>query len=115
LSDNDLFDSHNLVRLSRIRVWLIGAGQTLISTELLSETGFQDRRSSSQTFSFSGDPVFISFEYKGDVIQFDPLIDGVRPTPFTTWTLSVKGNGLVLENVQQVNIEMIGKSLKKRS
>jgi hypothetical protein len=115
LDDNELFDGHYLVRLSRVRVWLIGAAQTVITTELLSDTGFQDRRSSSQTFSFSGDPVFISFEYKGDAIQFDPLVDGVHPTPFTTWTLSLKGKDLALENVTQVNIELIGKSVKKRS
>jgi hypothetical protein len=114
--DDKLFDGHHLVRLNRVRVRLIGAGQDLVTTELLSDTGFQDRRSSHQAFSFSGDPVFIAFQYKGDDIQFDPRIDGgVRPTPFTTWTLSVKGEGLALDTVTQVNVEMIGKSVMKRS
>jgi hypothetical protein len=114
--DDELFEGHYLVRLNRIRVWLIGAGQNLVTTELLSDTSFQDHRSSNQTFSFSGDPVFIAFQYKGDEIQFNPLIEGgVRPTPFTTWTLTVKGKGLTLENVTQVNVEMIGKSVMKRS
>ncbi|MDT5271743.1 MAG: hypothetical protein QOH49_3929 [Acidobacteriota bacterium] len=114
--DDKLFDGHHLVRLNRVRARLIGTGQDLVTTELLSDTGFQDRRSSHQTFSFSGDPVFIAFQYKGDDIQFDPRIDGgVRPTPFTTWTLGVKGEGLALDNVTQVNVELIGKSVMKRS
>ncbi|HJR08079.1 MAG TPA: hypothetical protein VJ842_12525 [Pyrinomonadaceae bacterium] len=114
--DDKLFDGHHLVRLNRVRVRLIGAGQVLVTTELLSDTGFQDRRSSQKNLSFSGDPVFIAFQYKGDDIQFDPRIDGgVHPTPFTTWTLSVKGEGLALDNVTQVNVELIGKSVMKRS
>jgi hypothetical protein len=114
--DDNLFEGHYLVRLNRVRVRLVGAGQDLVTTELLSDTGFQDRRSGLQTFSFSGDPVFIAFQYKGDVVQFDSLVDGGgRPTPFTTWTLGVRGEGLALENVTQVNVEMIGKSVMKRS
>lgn len=113
--DDELLEGHYLVRLNRVRVRLIGAGQDLITAELLSDTGFRDRRSSIQTFSFSGDPVFIAFQYKGDKVEYESLIDGgVRPTPFTTWTLSVKGKGLDLENVTQVNVEMIGKSVMKR-
>lgn len=112
--EDELFEGHYLIRLNRVRVWLMGAGQDLITTGLLSDTGFRDRRSGLQPFSFSGDPVFIAFQYEGDVPQFDPLIEeGMRPTPFTTWSLSVKGKGL--ENVTQVNVEMIGKSMMKRS
>lgn len=112
-SDDKLFDGHYLVRLSKVRVRLVGARQTLVTVDLLSDTGFQDRLSSIQALSFSGNPVFISFEYNGDVIEFDSQINGVRPTPFTTWTLNVKGSDLALDKVTQVNVELIGKSLKK--
>ncbi len=115
LDDQDLFEGHCQVRLNRVRAWLIGAAQKLITVELLSEASFQDRRTSSQSFSFSGDPVFLSFEYKGDVVEFDPVLAGVRPTPFSTWTLTVKGKSLDLEKVTQVNIELFGNSVKKRS
>lgn len=113
LDEQDLFAGHNLVRINSVQVWLLGVSKTPITSELSSDTGFQDRGSGSQAFSFSGDPVFISFESNGDKIEYEASIEGVRPTPFTTWTLSVKGKGLDLEQVTQVNINLLGKSVKR--
>ncbi len=115
LDEQELFANHNQVRINRAHIWLIGASETSITADLLSDTSFHDRLSGSQTFSFSGDPVFISFEAKGNHIEYQSLIEGVCPTPFTTWTLSVKGKDLNIEQVSQVNIEMTGKSVKSMS
>jgi hypothetical protein len=116
-ADSDLFVGDSLVRISRMRAWLVwlaDGAQTVVTAELSSETGLRDRLPNGKAIAFSGDPFFVSFEYQGKDIRFDPLIEGVCPTPFTTWTLNVKGKGLDLQREERIRIEMIGKSVRVR-
>lgn len=107
------FANHTLVRLNRVHTWLVGAGKTPTTLELLSGSEFQDRSLGKHPAIFSGQPVSIAFSYEGDTITYDPLLEGVCPTPFADWTLRVHTDDLNLSEVTQVRIEMLGKSVMK--
>ena len=107
------FPHNGLVRLSRARAWLVSSGADRINTELMSGTAFEDRLTSGGTLSFSGTSSTVSFVYEGSKIHFDPSLDGVRPTPFSNWTLMIGDNGQKPDfaNITHVEVELIGTAL----
>jgi len=110
----NLFSEDGLVRMRQMRAWLVGSSNDAsIVTELLSGAVLQDRLPNGNTVHFTGDPFFFSFEYKGEVIKYDPAIEGVLPPPFSGWTLKVKSPGLGLKGVDSIKIEMIGTSVRE--
>ncbi|GGG71181.1 hypothetical protein [Edaphobacter dinghuensis] len=110
----DSFSEDGLVRVRQMRAWLVGPGNTIsIVTELLSGAVLRDRLPNGGAVHFTGDPFFFSFEYKGEVIKYDPAIEGVLPPPFSGWTLKVKSPGLDLKTVDSIKVEMIGTSVRK--
>ncbi|MGI5291330.1 hypothetical protein ACQEVF_49595 [Nonomuraea polychroma] len=109
-----VFARDHLVRLGRVRAWLVGTGTSPVSIELLTGTEFHDRPQGNEPYTFSGVPYSIAFEYAGDAINFEQRLDGVRPTPFTTWSLRVDASDLALSAVQQIEIVMLGTSSVRR-
>lgn len=109
--DDEAFAGHSLVRVARMRVKLGDRDGARVATLLTSGARFSDRYGATE-LAFQGEPVALASELRGGVLEYDPLIEGVRPTPFTTWTLSVSGSDLALDAVTVVEIEILGKSLK---
>ncbi|MEQ4722388.1 hypothetical protein [Nonomuraea sp. B19D2] len=105
-----LFAKHDLVRLSCVRVWLVGTGDSQVSVELHAGGGFQDRAPGGELWAFSGQPYAITFEYEGDKVIYDPRLEGVRPMPFTTWSLRVDAPDSALAAVSQIEFFMSGTS-----
>ncbi len=112
--DDELFAGHGLVRIHRARVKLEGQEDSLIEAELTSGAGFDDRYGKAR-FAFQGERVSLASERRNGVLEYDDLLDGVCPTPFTDWTLSVRGTKLSLDAISAIEIELLGKSVKTKT
>ncbi|WP_304455157.1 hypothetical protein [Nocardiopsis sp. YSL2] len=112
------------VRLTTIRVYLIGARQTEGESVRIGIHGsglYQDRFAGRE-FRFCAAPAERAFEYRPG--QKRPVIDGtveasfgrvlMQPTPFTEWRFTVRRDhnpGLDLTDLKEVRVEMLGSAI----
>lgn len=121
---NPGFAGLDRVRLSTVRVWLVGvqASESVPVNLKLSTSGFYEDRMRGQNFQFSTQPLTYAFNYQGDVgdvqnITVDGAVDArerylyFQPTPFTQWTISVTKDGspaLDLSKLTAIRLEFLG-------
>ncbi|MBO1347834.1 MAG: hypothetical protein EBE86_010755 [Hormoscilla sp. GUM202] len=127
-----VFESLDRVRLDKVRVWLDGAkhkdsnGTIYIS---ISTDGRYYDRLGSKEYQFVGEPVRRFFQYiPNDKLTTDEKIqlDGdvteqfrdayFRPTPFTTWIISLPDDNsnnqrVDLTNITQIRVEFAGSAI----